>query len=1197
MRSPLNTADIAITEEIINKWQGIVNTTAEVMNVPAALIMRVEPPFIEVFRSSESPNNPYNAGSKEHLAGLYCEAVITTKDSLLVPDALRDRKWNENPDVKLGMISYLGFPLLWPDGEVFGTICVLDSRENSYGKRYENLMMQFKEVVEAHLGLLYQAQLLEKGLEEHKRAEEALRESEAKYRKLVEDSGDGIAIVSEREVKFVNRRLSEMFGYQSETEMVGRTFTDFLSPEYRNIMLERGLAREIGSDVPDRYDFKGIRKDGTEFDAELSVSRIEYQGRVARQGVVRDITARKRAEDALKVSEERFRTLVSNVPIGLSMIAEDGTYEYVNPKFIEMFGYTLKDVPTGKKWFEKAYPDPAYRREALGQWVEDLTGTTAGETRPRTFRVTCNDGSEKEIFFRSVTLTDGRQLVTYENITQRKRAEEALRAAEEKYRVLVENANEAVIVAQDGMLKFVNPKTIEITGYSKEQLTSRPFVEFVHSDDQEMVFERHLRRLKGDKVPYVYPFRIIDKQSNIKWLEINAVLISWEGRPATLNFLSDITDRKRAEEARQREKQAVQRLAEEREAIAKIGRIIDSTLEIDKVYELFAEEVRKVIPFDRIAINIIHPETDTCAPTYMAGTEVEGRRAGVVIPLAGSLTGEVARKRSSLLLQPNDITEWAGRLPALLPALKAGHRSVLAVPLISKDQVFGTLHLLSLKPNAYREADVKLAESIGSQIAGAIANAELYQELKNQWSFSITLIDTMSEGMGVLNEKGQLEFANPRLFKLLGYSSEEMLGIHWTSFVHPDDHSIVRAQGASGKKGRSSTYECRLLRKDGTPIPVLISWALRFDDQGQYKGTVGIITDITERKQAEERLRKYEARYSHLLDHMPDGVALTRRKRIIKVNPPMADMFGFPSPEEMKGLDLQDLATPKSKKIMRQGSNLRALGQRGENRFEFQALCRDGRAFPAEVTLTVDRSEPLPFVLAIIRDLTEQKRYERQRKLLSDRIMTAQERERTLIARELHDELGQALTGIKMDMAWIKSHMKDSNEAVSDRLKALGELIDSTIESVGKMAADLRPSALDRLGLLAAIEWYGGEFERRTGIECIIESEASAFNLDNKTAINAYRIFQEALTNVARHAGASQVDMRIAEDQGYLTISIADNGKGISLQKLSGPVSLGIAGMRERAELLNGRLDIKSKKGTGTKVIAYLPLHSEGRRI
>jgi PAS domain S-box-containing protein len=301
-------------------------------------------------------------------------------------------------------------------------------------------------------------------------------------------------------------------------------------------------------------------------------------------------------------------------------------------------------------------------------------------------------------------------------------------------------------------------------------------------------------------------------------------------------------------------------------------------------------------------------------------------------------------------------------------------------------------------------------------------------------------------------------------------------------------------------------------------------------------------------------------------------------------------MFGYPSPEKMEGLFLWDLAAVGSKMNMRKQSALRALGYGGKNRFEFQALRMDGSLFPAEITLTVDRGEHRRFVLAIIRDLSEREEHESLRRRLSERILKAQERDRASIARELHDELGQALTGIKMDMAWIKSHVKSPDEAVSDRLEALENLTDAILESVREMAVSLRPSVLDRLGLGAALEWYAREFERRTGIECIIESESPDFNTDTNVAINAYRIFQEALTNIARHAGASRVDVRMAEDGRYFTISISDNGKGIPSQKLSGTMSLGIAGMRERAELVKGRLDIRRRRPKGTKVTTYFPL-------
>jgi len=183
-------------------------------------------------------------------------------------------------------------------------------------------------------------------------------------------------------------------------------------------------------------------------------------------------------------------------------------------------------------------------------------------------------------------------------------------------------------------------------------------------------------------------------------------------------------------EETKRTEEALRRLAEEREVVAKIGRIIGSTLEIDKVYELFAREVNKVIPFDRIAINILYPERGTFSTAYVLGKDVKGRRTGDIIPLAGSLTEEVMRTRSSQFIQMEDIEEVAARFPQLLPTFQAGFRSLMSIPLISKDQVIGVLHIRSVKQNAYTEAHVELAESIGSQIAGAIANAQLYAEQK-----------------------------------------------------------------------------------------------------------------------------------------------------------------------------------------------------------------------------------------------------------------------------------------------------------------------------------------------------------------------------------------------------------------------------------------------------------------------------------
>lgn len=166
--------DMEIPPEILDQWQGIVDTLAELVNVPAGLIMRVKPPSIEVLVSSNTVNNPYRVGASEHLKGLYCETVVKTQGRLLVPNALEDEDWKDNPDIKLNMVSYLGLPINWPTGTPFGTICVLDKNTNGYSSKYIRLLDQFKSLIEANLALLLKNKELENEVLSRKAAEAKL---------------------------------------------------------------------------------------------------------------------------------------------------------------------------------------------------------------------------------------------------------------------------------------------------------------------------------------------------------------------------------------------------------------------------------------------------------------------------------------------------------------------------------------------------------------------------------------------------------------------------------------------------------------------------------------------------------------------------------------------------------------------------------------------------------------------------------------------------------------------------------------------------------------------------------------------------------------------------------------------------------------------------------------------------------------
>ena len=440
----------------------------------------------------------------------------------------------------------------------------------------------------------------------------------------------------------------------------------------------------------------------------------------------------KNSREAAQVSEQKLGNLVTHAPIGLSILSESGVYEYVNPKFNEIFGYTLEDIPKGKKWLEKAYPDPEYRQKVVACWREDTSQTKVGKSRPRVFTVTCKNGSSKEILFKRVALADGRHLVTSEDITERKLAEQAMKESEEKYRTLFEGSKEPFcITTKDGRFVDVNKAIVELLGYdNKEELMKIGSMAELYSNPgdrgkiQELLSKQHgvedleqeLKRKDGGKI---YALVTASTRKDSKGNVI--------GHKVTIK---DITELKRAEEELQKEKQAVQKLAEEREVVAKIGRIISSTLEIDKVYKHFAEEVRKIIPFDRISVDMIHPEKDGFSTAYALGKGAEGHRSKEIIPLAGSTTEEVVRTRSSLLLQTEDIDEVTNSLSQPAHTFQTGFRSLMAIPLISQDRVIGTLNLHSLKQNAFTNANVSLAESIGAQIAGTVASAQLYEEMK-----------------------------------------------------------------------------------------------------------------------------------------------------------------------------------------------------------------------------------------------------------------------------------------------------------------------------------------------------------------------------------------------------------------------------------------------------------------------------------
>src|SRR6185312_12965383 len=233
-------------------------------------------------------------------------------------------------------------------------------------------------------------------------------------------------------------------------------------------------------------------------------------------------------------------------------------------------------------------------------------------------------------------------------------------------------------------------------------------------------------------------------------------------------------------------------------------------------------------------------------------------------------------------------------------------------------------------------------------------------------------------------------------------------------------------------------------------------------------------------------------------------------------------------------------------------------------------------------------------------DITERKKIEKeilqkneQLKNLTTHLQHVREEERSTISREIHDELGQQLTALKMDIDWIRHKQNNPDEAVTTKLQEMLKMSDGIISTIRRISSDLRPAIIDDLGLIAALEWKCNDFEEKMGIPCQFISNVKERKFENNFGINTYRILQETLTNISRHAAAKSVTVSVSENETELCLEIADDGKGISNENVSNGKTLGIIGMKERAALLGGKLTIEGAKNKGTRTKLILPIKNE----
>jgi PAS domain S-box-containing protein len=466
------------------------------------------------------------------------------------------------------------------------------------------------------------------------------------------------------------------------------------------------------------------------------------------------------------------------------------------------------------------------------------------------------------------------------------------------------------------------------------------------------------------------------------------------------------------------------------------------------------------------------------------------------------------------------------------------------------------------------------------------------------------IIQSAMDGIITTDEHQHIVLFNPAAEQMFGCAAADVLGTSLEQFVPVRFRERHRAHikhfSETGVTMRRMGVQSEItgLRANGEEFPLEASISQVM--VGGRKLFTVILRDVTQRKRVEAALRDSAERYQRLMELVPNAIWIEREGRIAFVNRACVQLLRADSDQQLLSRSPLELIHPDFHALAaaRRAHLLESL--KTNPLVEKKIVRFDGEVRDVEITEASFHDEGKLAVLAVVRDVTQRKRAEReleesreQLRRLSAALQAVREEEKTRIARELHDELGQSLTGLKMDLAQLGSQLRPEQSDAVNRVKAMQSLLDSTVASVRRIATELRPLMLDDLGLVPTIEWLVHDFSQRTGVAVELELPPADFDVGPDIATAVFRVLQESLTNVARHADASQVRIALSGSKAAVELRVQDNGIGFKPSASGAAKTLGLIGMRERCAMLGGTFILESEPGAGTSIAMTIPRQSE----
>ncbi len=733
----------------------------------------------------------------------------------------------------------------------------------------------------------------------------------------------------------------------------------------------------------------------------------------------------------------------------------------------------------------------------------------------------------------------------------RRKAEEALRDSEEKYRLLAENAQEGIYILSAEGFEYVNHAFEQTTGYKADELVLRDFdfMELIHPDDQEFIRARTRARQDGKDLPPQYDFRLIRKDEDIRFLEVNTVPLQAEPW-RVMGILRDITKRKRAEEAlRESEEQFRAIFEQAADSIVLVDADTGMLMEFNNMAHENLGYTRE--EFDKLKI----PDFEVIESTEEIARHIEK------IIKKGSDTFETKHRTKEGETRDVQVSSRA-----------ISHRGRNFVQSVWRD----------ITERKQAEKDLRESEERFRQF---FENAPAYCYM--------------------ISPEGIILDVNTSALKTLGYKKEEIVGEPLNTIYAPEMLTKVKQLFTRWAETELlKNEEIVIITKGGDRHTVLLSTDVVRDSDGKAVHSISIQRDITERKRAEEEIIKLTQFQQSIIDNADVWLnVLDDQGDVLVWNKAAEKISGYSKEEVLGHKKIWEWSYPDEKyrkEIFGRYQEILSEGDVVES-YETQIRCKNGenRIISWNSRNLLDGEGNPVGSIALGTDVTERKQAEavveesrEQLQRLSIHLQSVREEERKDVAREIHDELGQALSALKMDLTWMKGQLGSGKRLLHDKIRAMTKLANTMIGMIKRLTSKLRPPVLDDLGVVAAIEWEVNEFQERYGIECKLAFEPKQIELNPDLSTAVYRIFQEVMTNVGRHARASMVhgNFKVSEDS--LEIEIRDNGIGITKQQIADSSSFGLIGIHERVTQFGGVTSIKGQQGKGTTVTLKVPLEA-----